>query len=64
MMPALILLERLLAIELACVPVATIVVGGAVVWSGCGVVNTPPMITGMRCVVPDTTLVTVEMTGC
>jgi hypothetical protein len=64
MMLTLSLLERALALDLAIVPVATRLVGGAVVAMGTGVVNAPPIITGINFVVPETTLVIVEMTGC
>jgi hypothetical protein len=58
------LLDKTLALELAIVPVATKLVGGAVVATGTGVVYAPPIMTGTNCVVPETTLVKVEITGC
>lgn len=46
--PTTIMLDKALALELATVPVATRLVGGAVVARGTGVVNAPPTITGIN----------------
>lgn len=58
------LLDKALALELAAFPVARIVVGGAVVITGTGVSKAPPKMTGTSCVVPETTVMIVEITGC
>jgi hypothetical protein len=62
--PTLSLLDKTLALELAIIPVATKLVGGAVVATGTGVVYAPPIMTGTSWVVPETTLVNVDITGC
>lgn len=62
--PILILLDKALALELATRPVATKLIDGAVVAIGTGVANAPPIMTGINCVVPELTLVKVEITGC
>ena len=62
-MSIMILLDIALALELAAVPVAPMVIGGAVVGIVYGVVKSPPMITGTNLVVPDSTWVIVETRG-
>jgi hypothetical protein len=62
MILTLILLDKALALELAIMPVASRLVGDAVMRTAD--VKAPPERTGSSCVVPEATLVTVKIMGC